>query len=284
MVDKMRKVYCNLEEATSTRDMLSAMAIDVDNFYKDKMSHEDLTRYRYLYFAAAFMNTIPCGFWAFYEMLANKDALEAVKKEVLDIYARKSKLEYEEGDNETEYSAREYFTLMELEEMECMDSLITEALRLRSTSKMLRVRYATDDFKIKLNLPLSKEVHQFDVKKGTYFVSCPTMMHRDPEIFKDPLVFKWDRFLRGPDGRPPVFVKHGRKILRPVDAFGGGATMCPGRRFARAEVKALIATLLVNYDICFPFDEIPEAPIDNKTVVNSGMPRNDVNVNIRKSI
>lgn len=29
--------------------------------------------------------------------------------------------------------------------------------------------------------------------------------------------------------------------------FGGGVTFCPGRRFARNEVKTLVAVLLVNF-------------------------------------
>lgn len=258
------------------------MAVDVDNLYKDRMSHDDLNRYRYLYFAAAFMNTVPAGFWAFFELMANKDAFNAVKREVSNIYERKENPEYDEGDNNSKYSTRNYLTLEELEEMECLDSVISETLRLRSTNKMLRVRYATEDFRVKLSLPVSKELHEFDVKKGTYFVSCPTLMHRDPDIFEDPLTFKWDRFMKGPDGKSPVFTKNGRRIHRPVDAFGGGATLCPGRRFARTEIKALIASLLVNYDVRFPDDKIPVAPIDHKTIVNSGMPLRDVEIEIRK--
>jgi len=215
-------------------------------------------------------------------MMANKNAFEAVKREIKNICERKLNAEYDEGENKSEYSTRKFFTLEELEEMECLDSIISETLRLRSTNKMLRVRHATEDFRIKLNMPLSKKLHQFDVKKGTYFISCPTLMHRDPEIFEDPITFKWDRFMRGPDGKPPVFSKNGRTILRPVDAFGGGATLCPGRRFARTEIKALIASIIINYDVRFPNKKIPVAPIDHKTIVNSGMPLHDVEVEICK--
>lgn len=224
MVEKMREVYRNLEN--SMQDKLSQVASEVDDFYSDKMSHEDMTRYRYLYFAAAFMNTVPAGFWTFYEMMANKDAFEAVKKEVLSIYERKSQAGYsapeeEKGEIDSTYSTKEFFTLTELDEMEALDSIITEALRLRSTAKMLRVRYATDDFEIKLPLPFTQKVSQFNVKKGTYFISCPTLMHRDPEIFEDPMTFKWNRFMKDENGKTPVFKKNGKRILRPVDAFGG---------------------------------------------------------------
>lgn len=292
MVEKMRQVYRDLESSNET---LSKMAVEVDNLYNDKMNHEDLTRYRYLYFAAAFMNTVPAGFWSFYEMMANKEAFEAVKNEILEIHARKSQPGYspyekddaKEDDGKQEkktngdYSPFEYFTLAELDEMESLDSIITETLRLRSTNKMLRVRYAIEDFEIKLNLPISQKVHHFNVKKGTYFVSLPTVMHRDPEIFEDPLTFQWDRFKKQSDGKVPVFTKNGKKILRPVDAFGGGPTMCPGRRFARTEIKAVIASLIIHYDVRFPEGNIPEPPIDHKTFVNSGMPLHDVDIEVR---
>ena len=315
MVEKMRQVYRSLEEQsknnesnidTSTQSKLSKMAVEVDNLYNDKMNHEDLTRYRYLYFAAAFMNTVPAAFWSFYEMMANEEAFNAVRKEILDLYAMKSEPGYkpiekkgnetkeenaiDEDDGENKYSAKEYFTLAELDQMECLDSIITETLRLRSTNKMLRVRYAIDDFEIKLNLPITQKVHQFHVKKGTYFVSLPTVMHRDPEIFKDPLVFQWDRFRKDPQtGKLPVFSKNGKKIIRPVDAFGGGPTMCPGRRFARTEIKAVISSLIVHYDFRFPKNEsgafeVPAPPIDHVTFVNSGMPLHDVQIEIKDKV
>jgi len=282
MVEKMRQVYRSLENSS---ERLSDMAVDVDNLYNEKMNHEDLTRYRYLYFAAAFMNTVPAGFWSFYEIMASKEAYNAVTKEIFEIASRKLQ-QYstpnEEKKTDNPYSTMQYFTLDELDQLECLDSVITETLRLRSTNKMLRVRYATEDFEIKLNFPLSSQTHQFNVKKGTYFVSLPTVMHRDPEIFEDPLTFKWNRFMKSSNGKAPIFTKNGKRILRPVDAFGGGQTMCPGRKFARTEIKAVIVSLLLQYDVRFPEGKVPEPPIDHTTFVNSGMPLHEVDVEVCK--
>ena len=49
---------------------------------------------------------------------------------------------------------------------------------------------------------------------------------------------------------PPRF-KNGKKLPAAIalQPFGGGHTMCPVRHFARAEIKAFLALVLVSLDI-----------------------------------
>jgi hypothetical protein len=54
-------------------------------------------------------------------------------------------------------------------------------------------------------------------------------------------------------GRLPAgSLSKGGKSLASASAFlpfGGGASLCPGRRFARNEIKALVAVLLLRFDM-----------------------------------
>merc|ERR1712154_128173 len=69
-------------------------------------------------------------------------------------------------------------------------------------------------------------------------------LHMDETVFENPTSFQYDRFLPN-----KVFTKQDGKVLsNPVRAFGGGTTMCPGRKFARIEIKAFVAELLYRYE------------------------------------
>ncbi len=64
--------------------------------------------------------------------------------------------------------------------------------------------------------------------------------------------------------------------------FGAGLTLCPGRRFARNEIKILLVFLLNKFDF-----EIVDKKV--KPVIDGGRagigifpPRNDIMANIRK--
>ena len=283
-IKKMKDIFAKIlspsfEPADKNDDFFSALVKEYGQLSYEKMDLEDIARFHYLFFVASYFNTIPAGFWAIFEMLRDPKALEACKKEVYNAKAKKEK-DISESKHDDESGG--YFTLAELDNMDILESLITEGMRLRSTAKMLRLRYSNEDFHLKLPLPLSGKTVEFDVKKGTYFVSCPTIMHRDPEIFEDPMTFKYDRFAKDENGKAPVFKKNGKRLHRPVDAFGGGLTMCPGRRFAVTEIKSLIATLLLNYDMRWVDGKVPEPPVDTKGIVNTGMPTHDIQFEFRK--
>jgi cytochrome P450 len=72
-----------------------------------------------------------------------------------------------------------------------------------------------------------------------------TEVHYDDEIYEEPRVFKWDRFLN-----KAKFMKNGKAVTKNEMAFGGGGSWCPGRHFARNEMKAIVAVLLH----CFDFE------------------------------
>jgi len=283
-IKKMKDIFSKLlspsfSPSNEHDDFFSDLVKEYGVLPYEKMNIDDIARFHYLFFVASYFNTIPAGFWAIFEMLRDPRALKACINEVNNAKAVKKKMV---SESKVDLDKTNFFTLNELENMDILNSLITEAMRLRSTTKMLRLRYSNEDFRLKLPLPLSGKSKEFNVKKGTYFISCPTLMHHDPEIFSDPMEFKYFRFAKDADGKFPVFSKNGKRIHNPVDAFGGGLTMCPGRKFAVTEIKSLICTLLLNYDLRWPDGEVPEPPVDTWGIVNTGMPSHDVEFEFRK--
>ena len=69
-------------------------------------------------------------------------------------------------------------------------------------------------------------------------------------------------------------------------AFGGGPLLCPGRRFARNEVKYLIYKLLRGYDISLEEKYIAQCPGYDSGRAGLGIfppnPQDDVKVRVSK--
>lgn len=87
------------------------------------------------------------------------------------------------------------------------------------------------------------------IPAGTRFTFASSEHHLDPNIFDDPQRFdplrSYNRRLSAPDRRD----QH-RAGMTSADnlAFGHGLQACPGRRFAVAQVKMLIARLLYDFE------------------------------------
>lgn len=137
-----------------------------------------------------------------------------------------------------------------------MQSVLHETLRLYTD--VLVTRELFED----VTLPLGgkgEPARQVLLRKGTRVIAPSLMNHWDPVHFSEPPahVFSPDRYLvpakpeKGEDG-PRVFSSasdDGR-----VWPWGGGKTICPGRLFAKQEVMAAVALVLLSFDIA-PADE-----------------------------
>jgi len=271
LVDHFKKILSSKDDLSGD-DKPSGLVQEIMDAYKPKLTIEDEIHRQLTFHWATYTNAIPTTFWLVYNLLSHDDAYKAVKKEIRDIHDMKL-----QNENESKY-----FTLSDLDRMVNLDSILTETIRLTTAHRSFKFRTANRDFEIKLNV--DKKKRQFNVKKDTIFITSTTLDHRDEEVFEDALKFKWDRFLPGNDGKPPVFRKNGKILVRPVNPFGGGATICPGRRFAITEIKILLATILLEFDIQFKDKIIPEAPkkFQNGAVSSTGFPYHDVDIEILK--
>ena len=121
-----------------------------------------------------------------------------------------------------------------------------EALRL--SSQPWSVRKVATDVGIS-GEKASSDQTLFILRKGEY-ITVPHDLHMlDPKYFKDPVKFDPERFLvKNEDGS----LSADQGTIRP---YGGGPSMCKGRILAERECLALVAGVLMFWDI---------APADKK--------------------
>lgn len=207
---------------------------------------------------ASQVNTVVSAFWAVLYIAADADASEAVGTEA------RALLQDRDLD-------RAPLDKAELKSMAALDSAIKEALRLTSSSIITRRATETMDFPSQ-----SGKVYRFEAGESVNLFTGLT--HLDPEIFEDPSVFRYDRFIG--EGRGPSFFKGGKRVQFPTLPFGSGASMCPGRFFAINELKLTVAQLFAKFEI--DLGEV-KAPPQDASRLGLGIlpPKHDVMMSIR---
>ncbi|KAM5367871.1 hypothetical protein ACJZ2D_009782 [Fusarium nematophilum] len=83
------------------------------------------------------------------------------------------------------------------------------------------------------SLDAESVIDGYTIPAGTVVGISPFILHRNPQVFKDPLEFNPDRWL-GPDAA---------ELTRWFWAFSSGGRMCIGMHLAMAEMTTLAATL-----------------------------------------
>lgn len=127
-------------------------------------------------------------------------------------------------------------TAGDLPELEHTERVIDEALRLYPPVYMF-FREATQDV----------ELAGYDIPEGTTLVLPQWVVHRDLMWWDDPETFRPDRFA-GESDRPEYA----------YFPFGGGPRHCIGMRFARMEMKTVLATIFSNYTFGLASNQSPD--------------------------
>ncbi len=172
-------------------------------------------------------NTIPAAFWALALILEHPAAHAAIRAEIDEVVTRD-----EAGRAHLEPGARK--------DQPVLDAAILEMLRLCSGATSIRT----------VIQPLTLELHggqRCALRVGDNVAVFPYLSHRDPEIFADPEVYRFDRFSSARGARQ--FRKGGERLGFALMPFGGGETMCPGRFLAQTEIKVLVTLLLADYEL-----------------------------------
>ncbi|KAF4994608.1 hypothetical protein FDECE_13065, partial [Fusarium decemcellulare] len=108
-----------------------------------------------------------------------------------------------------------------------LNAVIKETLRLHAPLPSTEPRSLDDD----------SVVDGYTIPAKTVVGMSPWILHRNPEVFKDPLVFNPDRWL-GPDAQ---------ELNRWFWGFSSGGRMCIGMHLAMAEMTTLVAALYREY-------------------------------------
>nr|AAA68867.1 cholesterol 7-alpha-hydroxylase [Mus musculus] len=193
-------------------------------------------------------NTIPATFWSLFQMIRSPEAMKAASEEV-NGSLQSAGQELSSGGNAI------YLDQEQLNNLPVLDSIIKEALRLSSAS--LNIRTAKEDFTLHL------EDGSYNIRKDDIIALYPQLMHLDPEIYPDPLTFKYDRYLDESGKAKTTFYRNGNKLKYFYMPFGSGATICPGRLFAVQEIKQFLILMLSYFELelveshtkCPPLDQ-----------------------------
>ncbi|KAI5468190.1 cytochrome P450 [Mariannaea sp. PMI_226] len=123
-----------------------------------------------------------------------------------------------------------------------LDSFLKESLRLFAPEGLAVTRKATSSF------GLSDGTW---IPKGTYIAVAGEAMALDPDFYEEPKEFDARRFLDKKN--LPISPDREFSGIEPGNGmWGAGRLTCPGRHYASALSKMIVANLLLKYDISFP--------------------------------
>lgn len=122
-------------------------------------------------------------------------------------------------------------TVQDLRSLPYLMQTVQEALRLRSPG-YINYRYVTRD----------TELDGYPIKKGSWTVASQYITHQDPRVWRDPQLFKPERFAKDSPEAP-----HNRRHENPYFPFGGGIFFCIGKNYALNEAALMLVMLLQHF-------------------------------------
>ncbi len=209
-------------------------------------------------FLATVGNSIQAVFWTLLNLMEDQNAYQACTKAVQNVAARRE-------------PGRDWFTLEELDELMVLQSAFLETLRMYQA--LFVTRQAVEDFCLN---PKETTGPKYMIEKGTLIMALPNLMHLDPNIFEHPQTFQFDRFLD-----PDAVSKKGTKLSSHLRPFGGGVHMCPGRKFIGYEARALLAMILLKYEMRIRAGETKPGIDFSRQGISVSVPERDVEIEVR---
>ncbi len=217
----------------------SSLLLTREAMFKGVVPDRERQAYETALVWAAVANTIPATFWTLFHIVRDEAVRESIVGEVRTVIANAARTE----------DGRPVFNRAALGQMLQLDSAIDEAFRLTSGSLVIRVAQEATT----LTLSNGQEVH---LREGDQVALYPQLVHHDEEIYDQPESYRYDRFLEG--GKPRRhFTRRGERVRHYLMPFGGGVSMCPGRHFARNEIKLTVALLLNEFELSIEDPSVP---------------------------
>ncbi|KAF8547708.1 cytochrome P450 [Imleria badia] len=160
--------------------------------------------------------------YALYNLAANPEYIQPLREEVEAIVEK------------------EGWSKMSLSKMRKVDSFLKETIRMESIDVLGLTRKATKNFTFSDGTL---------IPKGTRINAGLVALHYDDALYENPEVFDPFRFAnmgeKDGEGEKHQFVATSPEFL----SFGHGRHACPGRFFAGAELKTMLAHIVTTYDI-----------------------------------
>uniref|UniRef100_A0AAF6Z3X9 Prostacyclin synthase n=1 Tax=Bos taurus TaxID=9913 RepID=A0AAF6Z3X9_BOVIN len=135
-----------------------------------------------------------------------------------------------------------------------MDSVLSESLRLTAAP------FITREVVADLALPMA-DGREFSLRRGDRLLLFPFLSpQKDPEIYTDPEVFKYNRFLNPDGSEKKDFYKDGKRLKNYSLPWGAGHNQCLGKGYAVNSIKQFVFLVLTQFDLelITPDVDIPE--------------------------
>uniref|UniRef100_H2R8V6 Prostacyclin synthase n=1 Tax=Pan troglodytes TaxID=9598 RepID=H2R8V6_PANTR len=178
-------------------------------------------------------NMGPAAFWLLLFLLKNPEALAAVRGELESILWQ------------AEQPVSQTTTLPQkvLDSTPVLDSVLSESLRLTAAP------FITREVVVDLAMPMA-DGREFNLRRGDRLLLFPFLSpQRDPEIYADPEVFKYNRFLNPDGSEKKDFYKDGKRLKNYNMPWGAGHNHCLGRSYAVNSIKQFVFLVLVHLDL-----------------------------------
>ncbi|XP_046579188.1 cytochrome P450 3A29-like [Haliotis rubra] len=188
--------------------MLNAESDVTENGNNDKshkkMSTDEMIGQAFMFFLAGYETTASTLQYVAYILATHPDVQQKMSEEIDSVL----------GDKEPDYDS--------IHNLVYMDLVVTETLRLYPVIADLQ-RY----------VPETTTIKGWTFPKGVYINVPVVQIHRNPDIYPEPLKFKPERWEKKSEMNPIYYLP-----------FGQGPRQCVGMRLALVEVKVALARLL----------------------------------------
>ena len=215
------------------------------------LSNEDQARFELTTCIGLLVNTVPAVLWMLFHILTDSELLRKLRAEL----SAAEPFESSGNERKCTESSLPITTL----ENSCplLKSTLQEVLRCYSTS--LSARFVTKDTILG---------GKYLLKAGSLLQIPAAVLHKDPRSWgPKATTFDAARFCPSADDihSPP-------RLSAASRAFGGGSTLCPGRRFAMSEIMIFVSMFILQFD-AKPTDGSWMVPMPHSAnMTNSVMP------------
>ncbi|XP_049824786.1 probable cytochrome P450 6a23 isoform X2 [Aethina tumida] len=203
------------EQTNTKRSDFFQMLVDLKNApnKEDSINLTEITAQTFLFFLGGFETSSSTMMFCTFELAHRQEIQDRLRKEIREVLNK--------YNQEINYES--------IQEMKYLSQVLDETLRLYPLVPTL-TRRCTQNYKIKG----TEDV----IEKGTMVLISTFGIHRDPEIWHDPLEFDPERFSdeNKKNQHPCAFIP-----------FGDGPRNCIGMRFGLLQTKIGLAHLLKNY-------------------------------------
>ena len=211
-----------------TDDASALVKVRHENNTKYGISIEDRAHFEMSNVFGILVNTAPATFWTISHIYSSPLLLEDIRKEVEDILLTEDK-NHGSGLVRT----------IDITKLKTACPLLLSTFQevLRVTTHGISARWVVKDTML---------ADRYLLKKDSIIQMPSAVIHADTDVW-GPSAKEFDprRFMKTQQKGEEQTRRHPAAFR----AFGGGTTLCPGRHFATTEVVAVVAMLVLRYDI-----------------------------------